>query len=1180
MKFDYSTVIFENSRDAILVHSPDTTILDANRAACELMGCAREELIGRRIADIEGTFRPLDGKQVDDRRTRGYIVFERVIVRKDGTRIPVEVSNSFMIADGQEVIIAILRDLRDWYGAKKDLMDSEERFRTFVEQSMDAILLVDNQGLVREWNRAMESISGIKKADVLGSPVWDVMDRLGIAQGAYPGVNAQNNRERVEQALRTGESYFFNRVQEYEFLNLKGERRSVRQVIFPIKRRNELWAGCIIQDNNVVKRKQAELENSEAHLRAILDNVQTGIIMVDPVNHSIVDANPAAVAMFGAPKEAIMGSVCHNFICPADVGKCPVTDLHQTIECSERTLIRNDRSRVPVIKTVTTFLLDGQPLLLESFVDITERKRMEEKIRQSEEQLRLLTSNLKDVIYLIDVVPELTFKYISPAIFSLLGYSVKEFGEMDQPMALMHPDDLAEFQDLIFGAKKRWSADPSFRMRMRRKDGEYVWMDTRNTCIADENGKLVRIEGSARDISAEVRAREELERTARTDKTISSLSTRIANLKTSEIDAGIKEALCQIGKYVNADRGFIYTRADEKGTMEISYSWTSLGAGKGPTLSLNFESSNVPLLRNLLKGGDVLYIPDTRAMDLPDPESYRALRDKGILSAVVVPSILGGELRGYIGFDTIGRTAGWDQEDIRLLSITGEMLTSVLNRKRTEERLSAESERLAVTLRSIGDAVITIDEQGSIILGNKVAEEMTGLNRYTMVGMNIREVIALPEVDWDRIATAESGGPIRSEVSGPNGVKQVIEYHFTTLLGGQDEKMGKVFVFRDVSEKDRAEIAEANAERLESIGTLAGGIAHDFNNLMTSVTGELYLLRSEIDQSESSTRRSRERLDEMEMAMDRAKFVAQGLLSLSKGGAPILKPTKLKRLLEDTARLAFTGSRLNWTLECPDDLWTVNVDINQMNRAFMNILLNAQEASTSAGTINITARNSSGAWRGRPAGKFVVIEFLDHGSGIPEDVLPRIFDPYYTTKSSGTGLGMTVTYSTVTRHGGDIQISSVVGKGTKVTIRIPATEENAASEPEALKVERGSGRILVMDDERIILEITSEVLTELGYSVEVAVDGKEALEKYRESMSAGRKFDAVIMDLTIPGGMGGKEAIQRLLNMDPGAKAIVSSGYSNDPVMANFLDYGFAGVVPKPYKISELSKSLKNVLGH
>jgi PAS domain S-box-containing protein len=544
------------------VHSLDTTILDANQAACDLFGQTREELVGSKIADFPESHIPLDEGKIQELKTSGYIVFERVIVRKDGVRIPVEVSNSSMISDGEEIIIAILRDLRDWYGSKKDLMDSEERFRTFVEQSMDAILLVDDNGLIKEWNQAMENISGMKKADVLGTPIWAAMDRLGIAQGTYPGIKAQTNEERVKQALSTGESYFFGRVQEYEFQNLKGERRSVRQVIFPIKRRNELWAGCIIQDNNEVKRRQLALENSETHLRAILDNVQTGIIVVDPVNHTIVDANPAAVAMFGAPKESILGSICHNFICSADVGKCPVTDLHQTVECSERTLIRNDRSRAPVIKTVATFQLNGRPLLLESFVDITERKQMEEKLRQSEEQLRLLTSNLKDAIYLIDVVPKLRFTYISPAIFSLLGYSVKEFEDMDQPMALMHPDDLAEFQDLIFGAKRRWTGDPSFRMRMRRKDGEYVWVDTRNTCISDENGKLLRIEGSARDVTAEVRARKELERTARTDKTISSISTRIANLKTTEIDEGIEEALGQVANYVKADMCYIYSRED------------------------------------------------------------------------------------------------------------------------------------------------------------------------------------------------------------------------------------------------------------------------------------------------------------------------------------------------------------------------------------------------------------------------------------------------------------------------------------------------------------------------------------------------------------------------------------------------------------------------------------------
>ena len=224
MRIDYSQVIFENSRDAILVHSLDTTILDANQAACDLFGYAKEELVGNKIADFPESHIPLDEGKAQELKASGYIVFERVIVRKDGVRIPVEVSNSSMISEGEEIIIAILRDLRDWYGSKKDLMDSEERFRTLVEQSMDAVLPVDDKGLIKERNHAMENISGMRKADILGSPIWVAMDRLGIAQGTYPGIKARTNEERVKLALSTGESYFFGRVQEYEFQNLKGEK--------------------------------------------------------------------------------------------------------------------------------------------------------------------------------------------------------------------------------------------------------------------------------------------------------------------------------------------------------------------------------------------------------------------------------------------------------------------------------------------------------------------------------------------------------------------------------------------------------------------------------------------------------------------------------------------------------------------------------------------------------------------------------------------------------------------------------------------------------------------------------------------------------------------------------------------------------------------------------------------
>ena len=494
------------------------------------------------------------------------------------------------------------------------------------------------------------------------------------------------------------------------------------------------------------------------------------------------------------------------------------------------------------------------------------------------------------------------------------------------------------------------------------------------------------------------------------------------------------------------------------------------------------------------------------------------------------------------------------------------------------EQLKRANEKLEITLRSIADGVITIDRQGIIILGNRAAEEMIGQKMDTITGRSIKEVLDLPDKQWNTISSIPSGGPLRNETRNPNGLNWLMEYSFTTLLGNQDEAVGKVFVFRDISEKIRAEIAEANADRLESIGTLAGGIAHDFNNLMTSVMGEMFLLRSEIDQSENSMKRSIGRLDEMETAMDRAKFVAQELLSLSKGGSPIQKPTKLKVLLEDTARLAFTGSNLNWSLDCPADLWTVNIDSGQMNRAFLNILFNAQEASPPASKVRIVASNFEGVPPGLAKGQYVVLEFIDQGAGIPPEVMPRIFDPYFTTKETGSGLGMTVTYSTVKRHGGVIDVRSDVGKGTKVAIYLPAVQSSVEPQPAQLKAVTGSGRILIMDDEEFILEVTGEVLRELGYDVEVSTDGLEALKKYEGAIVAGKRFDAVIMDLTIPGGMGGKEAISRLLVIDKNAKAIVSSGYSNDPVMANFRDYGFAGVVPKPYKIEELSHTLKNVL--
>ncbi len=524
------------------------------------------------------------------------------------------------------------------------------------------------------------------------------------------------------------------------------------------------------------------------------------------------------------------------------------------------------------------------------------------------------------------------------------------------------------------------------------------------------------------------------------------------------------------------------------------------------------------------------------------------------------------------------------------LNIEGQMVECYIARDVTEKRraqrekeallkdLARANERFEITLSSITDGVLTLDRSDNIILANRAAEEITGIKGESILGLNIKEVLNLSDENWGMIASMGSGGPIMTEIEDQNCHKRHIEFSFAITRDLQEDPFGPVFVFKDVSERRRAEIAEANADRLKTIGTLAGGIAHDFNNILTSVVGELYLLRGEIENSSVAMKRSKDRIDEMEIAMDRGKFVAQELLALSKGGAPIKKPAKIKDMVEDTAKLAFSGSKMRWNLNCPDDIWPVNIDSGQMNRVFLNIYFNAQEANTSGGTMDIVICNYQGAPPGRSEGNFVVLEFIDDGSGIPPEVLPKIFDPYFTTKERGTGLGMPIIYSTVDRHGGVVEVSSEVGNGTKVTIYIPAAEEGVEYYPLPEKTVSGYGRILIMDDEEAILEITGEVLHELGYEVDTVRDGKEALERYREAMNADRRYDVVIMDLTIKGGMGGKETIALLLKMDPTAKAIVSSGYSNDPVMANFREHGFVSVVPKPYSIEELSHTLRDVL--
>ena len=384
-------------------------------------------------------------------------------------------------------------------------------------------------------------------------------------------------------------------------------------------------------------------------------------------------------------------------------------------------------------------------------------------------------------------------------------------------------------------------------------------------------------------------------------------------------------------------------------------------------------------------------------------------------------------------------------------------------------------------------------------------------------------------------------------------------------------------IFTDITEQEFIHNELLKVQKMESLGVLAGGIAHDFNNILTGIMGNVSFAQLLLE----AGHKARQPLAAAEKASQRAAELAHQLLTFAKGGQPIKKVVSLQRLVAEAVSLSLRGTNVQGRIEMPRDLCDIEADEGQMNQAFNNIVINAAHAMSGGGTLTVTGENvllENGNRLSLRPGSYVKLHFRDEGYGIRQADLKNIFDPYFTTKSCGNGLGLASTLSIVRRHGGHIQVQSDVGVGTTFTFYLPSTGENSRqSEPVATaEPERQvGGAVLVMDDEEVIRTLSSQLLEHLGYQVTTCADGEEAIALYAAAMESGTPYFAVIMDLTIPAGMGGKEAAQHILSYDPGAKLIVSSGYSNDLALSDYGNYGFCGAVVKPYRVSDLAGTLE-----
>lgn len=384
---------------------------------------------------------------------------------------------------------------------------------------------------------------------------------------------------------------------------------------------------------------------------------------------------------------------------------------------------------------------------------------------------------------------------------------------------------------------------------------------------------------------------------------------------------------------------------------------------------------------------------------------------------------------------------------------------------------------------------------------------------------------------------------------------------------------------RDITDRQNLEDETLRAQKMESIAVLAGGIAHDFNNVLTGILGNVNLAKIWTSPKETAF----QRLVEAEKGIMRAKDLTGQLLTFSKGGLPVKKPCSLKSLLQESVTFASMGSKVRLQFRIPDNLALVEADEGQIGQVINNVVINAIQAMPDGGDLIVTAKNVGVTpATGLPLndGNYVRVSVKDTGIGIPEGYLNRIFDPYFTTKQKGSGLGLATAYSIVKSHDGFITMESEPAKGSTLHIYLPVSEDDLSMRvlPSPGPF-RGTGKILLMDDEEMIREVARQMLEQMGYEVSVCAEGATLIELYKRNLSLGRPYDAIIVDLTVPGGIGGREALQELLKIDPRVKAIVSTGYSNDPVVAQFSRYGFKGAVSKPYGAAELHAVLRAVLG-
>lgn len=896
-----------------------------------------------------------------------------------------------------------------------------------------------------------------------------------------------------------------------------------------------LSAGVIFTALDITERLKAEesLEESEQKFKTLFESAPDAIFLLN-AEGKFIDGNAAAERLTGYNRKALAGKLfteC-NFLSESDLNRA-FANLRKNLEGEpsgpdEYMLRRADGATIPIEVSTYPAQLGSQYLIIGIARDLSFRVQTEMALRESERRLSVLLSNLPGMAYRCLNDPEWTMLFVSEGVSELTGYARDAFlNYKDLNFSqIIHQDDRVRVWNEIESALQE-KAPYRLTYRIIAADGRCKWVMEQGRGIFDESGTLQFLEGFIIDITDRITAQQSIQAERdRAQKYLDVAGTIIIVLNRDMNIELINKKGCEV-----------------------------LGWREEDILGKNWFDYCVPPKMLEERRKRVKQIFDG---EIPSPEYSESIA---------------------LTKDGEERIIAW--YNIPLRDDTGNIVKVISSGEDITERRKAE-ETLRLTQFSIDhafDAVIWIEPDGRLSYVNAAACNALGFSRSELLSLSIQDIETglSPEswaCRWNQVQSARFMST-NSSFRRKDGTLFPVDVTFNYL---EYEGRSHLFAFaRDISEKRRIEEELFKASKLESIGILAGGIAHDFNNILTAIIGNISLAMLDLSENEELLRR----LADAEKASLRAQELTQQLLTFSRGGAPVKKTIHIEELVRESAAFAIHGSKVRCEFIFEPDLFAVEVDAGQLSQVIHNLIINADQAMPQGGVIKVKARNvvdSNSLPPSLKPGKYVEITVTDSGIGIPPQHLPNIFDPFFTTKQKGSGLGLATTYSIISKHDGVIEVESAVDVGTTFRIYLPASnrpvEDRAGQSDVAV---RGTGRILIMDDDESIRMVAGIGLSKLGYEVSFANDGAHALEMYKNAMNTA-PFDVVIMDLTVPGGMGGRETIAQLRQIDPNVVAIVSSGYSNDPVVANYEEYGFRGFVPKPFRIQKLSQVISEVL--